>query len=372
MSKKLTTEEFIKRAIEIHNKKFDYSFVEYKSRNKKVLIKCNTCLNDFEQTPNNHITNNQGCPWCINKRLNTKSFIDICKKKYGDKFDYTYTKYINSRIPIKIKCNTCFLFTYPTPSEHLHKASCSNCFNGKLTKENFLFRAKRKYGDKYDYSLVNFIDGTTKIKIKCNSCNSILNFTPREHLSKQGCQKCASNKRKLTTKEFIQKSDIIHGNVYSYSKVSYKKSSVGVIITCLKHGYFIQTPNNHLDGHGCPKCHKRISKNEIKFLNYLNIKDRQCYVNKFYFDGYDSNTKTVYEFLGDYWHGNPVIYNKNDINKLTKKTFGELYKNTIDRFKKIINNGFKLKYIWEKDWKEYQSGIVQKPKIKEYICEYEK
>jgi hypothetical protein len=58
----------------------------------------------------------------------------------------------------------------------------------------------------------------------------------------------------------------------------------------------------------------------------------------------------VYEFLGDYWHGNPKIYNKNDINTRVNKTFGQLYKETFTRFKKLRKLGYKIVYIWEKDF----------------------
>jgi hypothetical protein len=55
----------------------------------------------------------------------------------------------------------------------------------------------------------------------------------------------------------------------------------------------------------------------------------------------------VYEFHGSYFHGDPKIYNKDDINLLTKKTYGELYKNTIERELLIKNNGYNLITIWE-------------------------
>ena len=52
-------------------------------------------------------------------------------------------------------------------------------------------------------------------------------------------------------------------------------------------------------------------------------------------DGFDPITNTVYEFYGDYWHGNPFIYNQNDINKVNKKSFGQLYKETRNREKEF-------------------------------------
>jgi hypothetical protein len=138
-----------------------------------------------------------------------------------------------------------------------------------------------------------------------------------------------------------------------------------VCIVCLNHGEFWQTPDKHLKGNECPKCNYRISKPEIEFLGYLKIPDtkenRQFKILKKEVDGLKNNT--IYEFLGDYWHGNPQKYDKIILNKSVKKTFGELYEITMKRFKELKNCGYIIKYIWESDWKRFKSGIDKKPKI---------
>ncbi len=60
--------------------------------------------------------------------------------------------------------------------------------------------------------------------------------------------------KKLTTKEFIKKAKIYHGNRYNYSKVKYVNSKTKIMIICKKHGEFLQTPSKHLMGQGCFKC----------------------------------------------------------------------------------------------------------------------
>jgi hypothetical protein len=72
----------------------------------------------------------------------------------------------------------------------------------------------------------------------------------------------------------------------------------------------------------------------------------------FKLDGYDSKTNTVYEFNGDYWHGNPKKYNWNDINKINKKTFLELYLDTLNKEQLLINAGYNIISIWESDYKK--------------------
>lgn len=67
-------------------------------------------------------------------------------------------------------------------------------------------------------------------------------------------------------------------------------------------------------------------------------------------DGYCKENNTVYEFHGDFWHGNPNIYNSDDINPRNKKTYGELYKMTIAKEQIIKSIGFNLVIIWESDF----------------------
>ena len=67
-------------------------------------------------------------------------------------------------------------------------------------------------------------------------------------------------------------------------------------------------------------------------------------------DGYCKETNTVYEYHGDYWHGNPKKFNKDEINKSSKKTFGELYEQTLKRENEIRTLGYNLVVMWESDW----------------------
>jgi len=66
-------------------------------------------------------------------------------------------------------------------------------------------------------------------------------------------------------------------------------------------------------------------------------------------DGFCQKTNTVYEFNGDFWHGNPSIYDRDGINSATKTSFGELYDKTIKREQKIIDLGYNLVVKWETD-----------------------
>lgn len=54
--------------------------------------------------------------------------------------------------------------------------------------------------------------------------------------------------KKITTEEFIEKANFVHGYVYNYSLSKYDNARIGVKIICHKHGVFEQLPSNHLSG----------------------------------------------------------------------------------------------------------------------------
>jgi len=176
--------------------------------------------------------------------------------------------------------------------------------------------------------------------------------------------RCASIARavdkKHTVEEFIANARNIHGDKYDYTLVKYTNTMSKVSILCKKHNsVFEQTPNNHVSGKaGCPKCSINISKKENAWLNYIGLPDTKVHrqarirINHklFKVDGLDPTTNTIYEFWGDYWHGNPAIYNPGEINKNSKKTFEFLYNRTIAKKKTIIDAGYNLIEIWESEW----------------------
>lgn len=60
----------------------------------------------------------------------------------------------------------------------------------------------------------------------------------------------------------------------------------------------------------------------------------------------------MYEFYGDYWHGNPEVFDQEGINSVAKKSFGFLYERTKTKDALIISSGYKLITIWENDFEK--------------------
>jgi hypothetical protein len=365
---KSNTEDFIKRAIKIHDNKYDYSKVEYIGANKKIIINCYE-HGKFEQVPHSHLSGS-GCNKCgiVKRKSNTEDFIEKAIKIHKNKYDYSKVNYIKATKKIIIICKIHKEFLQEANS-HLNGVGCPVCGGCIQSNTNeFIEKANKIHNYRYDYSKVDYKKANTKIIIICNEHGEFLQ-TPNGHLDKKGCHECGGSKP-LNTNSFIEKAVKIHGNKYNYSKVNYKNHMTNIIIICEKHGEFLQTPNNHLAGACCNKCiGNQFSKPQIQWLELL-MNINNIYIQhalndgefkipdvKYKVDGYCKETNTIYEFHGNYWHGNPKLFDSNDMNKTCNMTFGELYKKTLEKEQIIKDMGYNLEVMWELDWTKINRSI---------------
>ena len=314
MPKKITTEVFINKAILVHGDRYDYSKTIYRKAIEKVIIICKE-HGEFLQTPNRHLTGS-GCKKCGD--LNTGN---------------------------KLKSNT----------------------------KKFIERAIMIHNNRYDYSLTIYDGNKNNLIIICKIHGKFYQI-PQNHLKGCGCPKCGvditSNAKKSNTEEFIEKSIKIHNNKYSYLKSIYIYCTQKVIIICKNHGEFKQRPINHINGQGCSKCvNIQYSKMQIKWLEFLeklnniqiqhamNDGEYKIPTTRYRADGYCKETNTIYEFHGDYWHGNPKRFDPEEENKLCNATHGELYQKTLQKEQKIKDLGYNLVVMWESDWININKSI---------------
>ena len=154
-----------------------------------------------------------------------------------------------------------------------------------LTTEEFIKKAIKKHGTKYDYSKINYVRGRDKLLIGCSK-HSWFEQTGESHLRGHGCEKCAraytAKKNKKTKIEFIEEAKKIHGNKYDYSKVNYKANDIYIRIGCPTHSWFDQRPNDHLSGKGCRKCgYSSASKKNSKSIENFLKKAIEIHGNKY-------------------------------------------------------------------------------------------
>ena len=206
--KKLTTEEWIEKARQIHGDRYDYSKVEYLGDSKKVCIICSE-HGEFWQNAGKH-KRGQNCPKCSKVfKHNTESWIVEAIKKHHNRYDYSKVNYEHTHKKVIIICPEHGEFEQ-TPANHLFGQGCPKCKNLQLRSD-----------------------------------------------------------RQWSKNHFIEEAMLVHDDKYDYSKVAYINQNTKVCITCKEHGDFFQIPSAHLRGEGCPKC--GCSHGEQKVSNYLDI-----------------------------------------------------------------------------------------------------
>jgi very-short-patch-repair endonuclease len=179
-----------------------------------------------------------------------------------DNYDYSKVNYINCRIKIIIICKIHGEFKQ-SPNSHINKRGCPKCgiieqtIKRSSNTQQFIEKSINVHDNKYDYSKINYINNKTKIIIICK-IHGEFEQTPNNHNNGNGCLKCGiiekAIKQSSNTQQFIEKSINVHDNKYDYSKVNYINDRTKIIIICKKHGDFLQIPNSHLNGSGCPFC----------------------------------------------------------------------------------------------------------------------
>ena len=345
---------FIEKARKVHGGKYDYSKVNYANSLTKVCIIC-PIHGEFWQTPQAHVRGNN-CPKCANKkrgdafRMSEERFIERANITHKLKYTYEPNTYVNMLTKIPITCPEHGVF-YMTPMNHLAGQGCPKCASRGCTTSEFVEKARKVHGDKYDYSKVEIGKMHSKVCIICPQHGEFWQ-TPSKHLLGQGCPRCniekRSNEKKMTSDEFIEKARKVHGDKYDYSKVEYVGTYDPITIICKEHGEFKQRANDHLSGHGCPICGNNMSIGETEICEY--IKELGCKVvekDKSVLCGKEIDllipeAKIGVEFDGLYWHSDEYKDRSYHLNK------------TDD----CAKSGIRLIHVFEDEWVN-KSSIVK-------------
>lgn len=251
------------------------------------------------------------------QRLTTEIFIKRSIPIHGGTCDYSFVNYIDYCSKVDILCIQHNLLFSQSPAHHLAGQGCPKCryekmsFQFRSNKEEFIRKAILIHGDKFDYSLVIYVNNKTKVKIICRDCNTIIEQTPDSHLGGRSCKNCANIKIKynqLNTEIYINRASKVFDNYYTYPNAIYINNSTNIKNSCPKHGEFEQKPSHHLDGAGCPRCANTVSKCEDEVANFLKLhdiniiqRDRKI-LNRQELDIYIPEYKLGIEYNGLYWH----------------------------------------------------------------------
>ena len=308
------------------------------------------------------------------RKLTQIEFIKKCILKYGNKYDYSKVKYINSKVKVCIICHEKDEFGeehgefWQRPNDHLNGCGCPKCNDKYIpTTEEWIKKAKQVHGDKYDYSKTVYINSQTKVCIICPKHGEFWQKA-NGHLNGLGCLKC-SGLENLTTEIFKDKANIIHNNKYDYSMVNYYNHATKVCIICHEkdefgeeHGEFWQRPNHHLKGVGCKKCSKNYMDNNLFIKKAKQVHGDKYDYSKTVYINSQTNICIICPEHGEFWQL-PSTHLKGSGCPLCVGTHGEQY---IMEFLNKNNIQFEFQKTFK--WLKYRKNLYLDFYLPELKC----
>lgn len=215
------TEVFISKSIEKHGNVFDYTKTEYIHSTTPLII---TCLEhgDFSVSPSNHLFG-QGCKYC-GRSVSTQEFIERSSSVHNNFYDYSESV-ISDGVGglVEIGCPLHGKFSLKATS-HMNGVPCPSCSKISQTRDRakvFEDSANEKFGNRYRYSLGEYVDTWTPLTITCDLHGSFKQ-KPLIHLaSKYGCPKCAGEERARRQHWNYRKRHDLNGNLHNRQAVVY-------------------------------------------------------------------------------------------------------------------------------------------------------
>lgn len=198
--KKLTTEEFIKKARKVHGDRYDYSKAKYVDSKTEIVIIC-PVHGEFKQRPDNHVNGGKGCPECgrlktIQKqRFSQEEWMAAVAK--GNPNIEILEEVVNSKTPALCVCKICNHKWKAIPENIRRGEGCPECDklkrikNQTLTHEEQVIAIAEKNPDVE--VLGKIVGSTTKVSCLCKICNYIWPVSPDNLKHGKGCPRCAES-----------------------------------------------------------------------------------------------------------------------------------------------------------------------------------
>lgn len=323
-ARRWTTSAFIEGAEKVHGRTYGYGHSMYSGMNQPVQIDCSQ-HGSFQQRPADHLLG-CGCQKCAavkrgqlalqrvpvtcencntefflppneasrrrfcsticaaesNVEITKDAFIEKATLVHGEYYSYLKLEFSESvsrsDARLTITCPTHGDFTQMA-KVHLGGAGCNYCSGRKFDRAKFVSKSSEVHGEKFDYSLIGDIKSMSeKVVVVCPSHGPFAIYAAR-HLAGDGCRACAIEVRGRKNYEaararWIPRATKIHEGRFNYSNVKYLSAKEPVEIICSEHGSYWQSPNNHLNGAGCPRCGGHgFDNDKPATLYYLRVND---------------------------------------------------------------------------------------------------
>lgn len=371
----IKVDEFLMQLEKRNSKLPSISYVsDFNGMTKKAVFQCDVCNYTWKTLPKS-IIRGSGCPKCKaqkNSKLHMythEQFLEKIAKRNSKHENKIYVvpqqTYNGYKSKIKFICEKGHeWYSYPEIIWN-DVSGCPHCAGivKRGTKAAFEEILKKHPTLKIISSHGEQLGRRELIEVRCINGHEWETHYERL-INGHGCPHCYGN-AKMSHEQFLNKLNKLTRTILPLS--TYESSHKPITVKCSICEYkWKPKPYNLLQGYGCPNCSRnnKFSKKALIWLKYMEITNNITirHANKggeykipgthYKCDGFCEETNTVYEFYGDYWHGNPKVYCSSDYNIHLNKSFGELYRQTIAREEKIRKLGYNIISVWEKDYDE--------------------
>lgn len=350
--KRKTTEEYKKELKDKRNDEYEL-LSEYKNSSTKVLIKHKLCGYTWMVNSSSILMGYSSCPKCSNHLISFNELSQKLKDKNITILD-DQEKFKNMNSILHFKCSICGYEWKTKVSNIIYgKSGCKNCFikNSRKSPEEFkkeFDEANKKYFNNEYELLTDYVNASTKIKIKHIPCNTICEKRPFDFLKGKGCIHCCGSKKKSTENIQEQLKEVTNGEYELIGEYKNNKTKILVRHNLCGNTFYVTPTNFFSCDSRCPICHQSKMQNDIfnyiKSLGFNPIENDRTEISPLEIDIYVPEKKIGIECNGLYWHSEKFV-NKN------------YHKEKLDKAKE---KGIRLIQIFEDEYYEHRDLVFNK------------
>lgn len=251
MCKIVTTPEFIKMASQKHQHKYSYDETVYISSRHNIIVTCPVHGN-FSIKANNHLNGAGCAKCAKNCKVTTEDFIRRANEVHGDTYDYSISIYKSMKTKLDIICKHHGIIQITPDSHlrggGCRKcADDANSCNYLLSQETFIERCTILHNNRYNYSNTVYLGMRNKIIIICPIHGEFTQLAV-SHAKGNGCKHCAESSAlysDLPTLLYAVK--ITHPSGIVKYKIGITTKTVETrFIEELRKGYIIECTDSHM------------------------------------------------------------------------------------------------------------------------------
>lgn len=391
----ISVEQFLLR---LDKRNLVYPKVEYVSgfngMTKKSIFRCVECNHEWKTLPKT-IIQGSGCPEC--KRINNIHLHLYTHDEFIEKLNIRNSGCLDSMIYLdsgQTYEGSGSKLVFVCENNHRWKARPGDILNKNIGCPHCAGIVRRGFRqalldikEKWPQLTVCSQHGDQlgrreSVEVQCEN-NHIWDTTYERLMNGHYCPHCYGNAR-YNQQTFIQKLLTVAPTIQVLGQ--YQQTHIPIDVKCnvCQHRWKPR-PYNLIQGYGCPQCSRnnKFSKKSLVWLKYIELRDN-CKLNhatqygefrvpgtRYRVDGFNPKTNTIYEFYGDYWHGNPKVYDPTQYNQHLNKSYNDLYQHTILREQKLINLGYNVVSVWESDFDQlitnnFTAEVLQYINVSDY------